>query len=206
MKVIDGGDPISLLREPMRVTRVAGWSPDGSTLLFETLSRSSGLWRLNKVADGSFGKPSAFLQNPFNQRNGQFSPDGRFLLYSSDETGRLEIYLRRFPEGTGQQQVSLHGGILPRWSRTGKEVFLIHEDRLLAVPITDVGGSLSIGFATTLFQSAGLARSDFFWPYDVAPDGKRFLIAEPVEDEKAKSPAIQVIENWPALLRQKLTP
>jgi Tol biopolymer transport system component len=178
------------------------WSSDGTILFFTRTDpkTSFDLWFIKRKPDGAFGEPVPFLRSQFREENGQISPNSRFVLYHSDDTGRNEVFVRAFPEG-GKWQVSAKGGHQARWSRDGKEIFYVeNKDTLICVPVTTTG-AFSAGAAKSLFRNPGLVNSSGFNMYDVSPDGKRFLIAEPVEGDKAKPPAIHVIQNWPGMLR-----
>ena len=143
-------------------------------------------------------KPWSFLDSTFNERAGAFSPDGHWVAYQSDESGRYEIYVRPFPGPGGQWQVSTAGGKDPRWRPDGKELYYIAPDsRLMAAPIAASGTALQPGLPTALFQAriAGGVASDISLrqQYDVAPDG-RFLIN--VNVDEATTAPITVITNW----------
>ncbi len=141
--------------------------------------------------------PVLLLKTEANELWGQFSPDGRFVAYQSNETGRYEIYLRPFPGGGGSVPVSTAGGVYPRWSRDGKEVYFIAPDAtLMAVPIRTTAASVEAGAPVTLFQTRRvgggwnvIGRSH---QYDVAPDG-RFLVN--VETESS-APPLTLLMNW----------
>jgi len=196
------GEPKAVVSGPL--TQFAtGWSPDGMTLLFHRVDPKTGLdlWKVRRKADGTFEQPSVWLQSPFGESRGSFSPDGRYVLYVSNESGRNEVYVRSFPDGGGRRQVSSGGGENPRWRRDGKEIFYVQGDALIAVEVNAAGDSLAIGAATELLRSPGLVGM-ISPSYDAAPDGKRFLISEPA-GENTKPPAIHVIQNWAALPRQK---
>ena len=178
------------------------WSSDGSMLFFARTDpkTSLDLWYVKRKPDGGFAEPVPFLRSPFREANGCVSPNSRFVLYDSDETGRIEVFVRAFPEG-GKWQVSSKGGHQARWSRDGKEIFYVeNQDTLISVPVTTTG-AFSAGAASSLFRNPGLVNPNGFYMYDVAPDGKRFLITEPVEGEKTKPQAIHLIQNWPGMLR-----
>jgi hypothetical protein len=139
----------------------------------------------------------AFLSTKFNERKGKFSPDGRWIAYQSNQSGREEIYVRPFPGPGGQWQVSSEGGIWPRWRRDGKELYYIAPDaKLMAVPITNQGDTLDPGTPAPLFQTrivGGGSDPGLSAEYDVAPNG-RFLI-NTVPEEAATSP-ITILQNW----------
>jgi Tol biopolymer transport system component len=127
-------------------------------------------------ADG--GSATPFLAGAGNQNNGQISPDGKWVAYASDESGNWEIYVSTFPGAAGKWQVSRGGGTEPRWRGDGKEIFYLGPTgRLTAVPVSTIG-TFSTGTPTPLFQfhgRASISSTDVF-SYDVAKDGKRFLV------------------------------
>jgi Tol biopolymer transport system component len=141
-------------------------------------------------------KAQIFLNTPFDEVNGQFSPDRRWVAYYSNESGRYEIYVRPFPGPGGEWQVSTAGGIHARWRRDGKELYYIApDDRLMAVPIANQGATLEPGTPTALFQThiAGGFGSGLRQQYDVSSDG-RFLINTATED--ATTSPITLLLNW----------
>ena len=139
------------------------------------------------------------MQTNFDERDGQFSPDGKWIAYQSNESGRFEIYVQPFPGPGGKVQVSTNGGAQVRWRRDGKELFYIAlDDRLMAVPIrlaTD-GKTIETDAPVPLFVThiGGACRSERHAPeYMVSPDGQRFLM-NTITDEAAAP--ITVILNW----------
>jgi Tol biopolymer transport system component len=152
-------------------------------------------------------KPFVFLNASFEERAGQFSPDGRWVAYVSTESGRHEIYVRPFPgqpsagavdaRAGGQWQVSTAGGIQPRWRRDGKELYYIAPDgKLMAAPIVVNGATLEPGAPVALFQTriwGGGTDAYYREQYDVASDG-RFLIN--VTTGEATASPITLILNW----------
>jgi Uma2 family endonuclease len=139
-------------------------------------------------------KPFAFLNTSFGKRSGQFSPDGRWVAYQSNESRRDEVYVRPFPGAAGQWQISTSGGSQARWRADGKELYYIDPDgKLMAAPIAVKGGTLEPGTPMALFQTrifgGGASTGQ---QYDVARDG-RFLINTVLDD--AASP-ITLILNW----------
>jgi hypothetical protein len=177
------------------------WSPDGTALLFRRTGGKTGwdLWVVKRKADGTFEPPSVWLQTQFNERGAIFSPDGQYVAYQSDETGRNEVYVR--PAGGGRKwPISTAGGINPRWSHDRLEIVYTQGESLMAAPVSVAGGTVRPGTPVELFRNR--AFTDIFRRWDAHPDGKRFLVAE--EDETdARPTSIHVIENWPALLREK---
>ena len=155
----------------------------------------------------SAGKPFPFLQSNFNEDHAQFSPDGRWLAYTSNESGRYEVYVQSFPQAGGKWQVSTGGGIAPRWRRDGRELYYIAPDaKLMAVSIRG-GSTLEAGLlsaAAALFQTNISGAGDYVasdkQQYDVAGDGQRFLINTPVEG--GASAPLTVVLNFPAALKK----
>ncbi len=145
-------------------------------------------------------KATTLLGTSFDERNPQFSPDGRWLAYASNESGRFEIYVQAFP-GPGQKwQVSTGGGANPRWKRDGKEIFFLKlpEKTLLAAEVKP-GPTFEVGEPKALFQTQ-VKWIDFGTQYDVSPDGSRFLINTLVDE--GKSEALTIVQNWQAGLKK----
>ena len=178
------------------------WSPDGKYLLYGVNDLENGwdLWYLNRKEDGSGFDSAPFLQTSFNEHSAKFSAQGRFVTYVSDQSGQDQVYVRPFPEGEGQWQVSTQGGVQPRWSRDGKELFYVEGDTLMAVEVS-TRPSFTTGATTHLFQNPNLRATER--RYDVSPDGQRFVLVETIESEKAKAPSIHVVENWYAEFRDR---
>jgi eukaryotic-like serine/threonine-protein kinase len=184
------------------------WSRDGRLLLYGTQDPKTGsdLWVLPMMGER---KPFAVLQSSFDEIEGQFSPDGRWLAYASNESGRYEIYVRTFPEAGGKWQVSVAGGLQPRWKLDGRELFYVAPDtRLMAVPLRLVPDThaLEAGTPVPLFRTQ-LATGPNIAPagfqaraqYAVAADG-RFLM-NIAADEAVRSP-ITIVQNWMAALKK----
>jgi Tol biopolymer transport system component len=174
------------------------WSPDGRFLLYmdaDPKNGSSDLWALPLETDR---KPFPVTQTSFNERSGQFTPDGRWIAYESDESGRYEIYIQPFPGPGGRVQVSTNGGAQARWRRDGKELFYIALDnRLMGVPIRLASNSQTIdaGAPVPLFTThiGGAISVPNKQQYDVSPDGQRFLMNTIIEETALP---ITVILNW----------
>ncbi len=182
------------------------WSRDGRLLLFHSIDpqTNSDLWVVRM--DGQ-SKPEILLKTPFNERNARFSPDGRWIAYQSNESGRTEVYLRPFtargesgePSGasSGRLQVSTTGGISPVWRADGRELYYVAPNAdMMAVPLATQGGTLEPGPPVLLFHtriSGGGVDNAQSRQYDVARDG-RFLI-NTVLDDAATAP-ITLVQNW----------
>jgi Tol biopolymer transport system component len=172
------------------------WSPDGKHLLYHVRDANnlSDLWLLTRDSDGNVAGRAPFLVTPYSESEAQFSPDGRYVAYESDESGRREIYVRRFPDAGRKWLVSSKGGADPRWRADGKELFYVESEILVAVAV-NTGDEFSSGAATRLFSDPML-RSPRYHHYDVSRDGQRFVLPSRVESSEVKPPVIRVIQNW----------
>lgn len=195
-----GGD--ELLLQTDRDAFPDDWSSDGRFILYEVNAGPQtrfDLWVLPLFGDR---QPFPFLQGEFDETHAQFSPDGRFVAYVSNESGRPEVYVQSFPGPGGKWQVSTGGGDQPQWRRDGKELFYVAPDKnLMAVPVT-VGGSFETGTPVSLFRTRvrTTALTDERNNYIFTPDGQRFLISNLLE-EGNKQP-IMVVLNWAANLKR----
>jgi len=171
------------------------WSPDGRFLVFTEMSPQTGrdIWALPLAGDR---KPTPILQTPFDETNAAFSPNSRWLAYTSNESGRFEIYVQAFPDGGARQQVSTDGGSEPLWAKSGRELFYRNGDAVMAVPVA-AEHEFKAGSPSVLFQGA-YERTESQTNYDVAPDG-RFLM---LRNEEPAPTQVNVILNWPALLKK----
>jgi Tol biopolymer transport system component len=191
LRQADGtGEAIALVATP-RDEFVTDWSRDGKYLFYVVDGPKTGedIWYLESKEDGSGWEPNPFLQMPSNQTVPKLSPDGRYVVYGSEESGRREIYVQSFPEGGRKITVSSNGGVQPRWSRDGKELFYVEGSSLMAVAVSTVP-SFSLGPAKRLFEHPSFTANPVP-QYDVSADGERFLVAEPVGE-----PAIRIVQNW----------
>jgi Tol biopolymer transport system component len=178
------------------------WSPDGRFLLYqgESPARNSGIdvWALPLEGPR---KPIALAQSRFDEKLPQVSPDGKWIAYESNESGRFEIYAQPFPGPGERVRISTTGGAQVRWRRDGKELFYVGlDEQLMAVPlrVTADSKTLEPGAAVPLFVTripGGAAQGGGNrQQYVVSPDGQRFLVATLVEG--AAAPPITLILNW----------
>src|SRR5262249_10142203 len=142
---------------------------------------SGDIW---SVAVSGDKKPVPILQTPADERNAQVSRDGRWIAYSSNETGRSEIYIRSFPVGPGKIQVSVNGGVFPRWRGAGRELYfmsLVSLGAMMASEIHVSGDSVQRDVPRLLFQSFFVSGSHIngqSHAYAVSRDGQRFLVPQ----------------------------
>ncbi len=171
------------------------WSSDGRFILYQTAGANSDIWILPLSGDR---KPVPFLATRFNEMLAEFSPDGRWIVYTSNETGRPEVYVAPFQRPGRTVPISTSGGNWPRWRQDGKEIFyLAAGETLVAVAVRGGDSAIEVGDATPLFQAR---FSNTPMPYAVAPDGQRFLINRPIEETTDAS--ITLVVNWPEALRK----
>jgi dipeptidyl aminopeptidase/acylaminoacyl peptidase len=170
------------------------WSRDGSVLAFNRYGSDTGwdIWAL--PMDGS-SEPFPILQSEFAEVRPGFSPDGRWLVYNSNESGNMEVYVTQFPGPGGKWQVSTNGGREPKWSADGSEIFYLDaSESLVTVPVS-TDNTFRAGMPETLFEAelfpfVGRNR------YVVTDDGQRFLMLSPIGGESVRP--ISVVLNWHA--------
>jgi serine/threonine-protein kinase len=179
---LEGGYPLSL-------------TPDGKSLVFRKLS-TPGLFVLPLEPKG---EAHALTADPkFTEYNGEISPDGRWIAYDSNESGRYEVYVRPFPAvDSGRWQISSDGGSNPVWSRSGRELFFATAaNRMFAVPIP-AGATFTYGRPQTLFDTTAYVIGLNSRHFDISADGKRFLmLKEAGSGDKAARPSIVVVSHW----------
>jgi serine/threonine protein kinase len=176
------------------------WSPDGRFVLYRNTDTKTGqdLWAMPLDGDR---KPFPVVQTTFDDRDGQFSPDGRWIAYESNESGRSEIYVQMFPHSGGKRQISANGGAQARWRQNGTEIFYIALDnRLMATPIRFIsnGQAVEPGLPVPLFTTdiGGPLQGNLRQQYAVSADGKQFLM-NTVADETGTSPITVVLNLRP---------
>jgi serine/threonine protein kinase/Tol biopolymer transport system component len=170
------------------------WSPDGQVLAFSEQNPTTGwdIWLLKLEGNR---KPQPFLRTPSNEDAPIFSPDGRWLAYQSDESGRDEIYIRPFPGPGGRWQISTEGGTEPLWARNGRELFYRNGDKMMAVTI-ETKPNFTASKPILLFKGNYVMGPFSFRPsYDVSADGQRFLMVKAAEQQQGVS-EINLVLNW----------
>jgi Tol biopolymer transport system component len=175
------------------------WSADGRFLAYYRSDPKTQLdiWTLG--ADrADERKPIPFLRGDFNESQPQFSPDGRWVAYVSDESGSQQVYVRSFLAVGGQRQISTDGGTQPRWRRDGKELFYLARDRKLMAVMVKTGATLEADLPRVLFQTE-LNVNALRQSYAVSANGQRFLLNTPSE---VRPSSIIVVVNWTAALKK----
>ncbi len=193
------------------------WSPDGKLLSFFEVNPTTGydLWvqRMDGPATSSGQAPSTgsgqarnaqlFLRTPFNESVPKFSPDGRWLAYVSDESGRYEIYVQPYPGPGGKLQISTEGGTEPVWNRSRRELFYRNGGKMMAVDIA-TQPNFAAGKPRMLFEGKYQPSPGTAPNYDVSPDGQRFLMLKPVEQAQSAPTQINVVLNWFEELKRRV--
>jgi Tol biopolymer transport system component len=178
------------------------WSSDGSSVLFGMTSGVPILHDLWLVPLSGDHKATPILNTPSPERWGQFSPDGKWIAYVTNETGAYEVYVRSATLGGGKWAVSTGGGSVPRWRADSRELFYFGGGKILAVGITPTGGAVAVGAPTPVVDLGNVRHdsnvvrnhTDLFW-YAVAKDGQRILVSRPVAASDAPSPIV-IVTDW----------
>ncbi len=210
------GSPRNLYRKEatgagteQRVTQSANpqwpgdWSRNGRLVLYyeDAPDTHRDLWVLPVTPEGipdAAAKPYPYVRTRFNEFNGRFSPqpNPRWVAYQSDESGVNEVYVRTFPEPRGKWQISTSGGTSPEWSSDGRQLYYVSDSGKLMAAALDLGpDSVTATASHELFAMPSRAAEQ---RYAVAPDGRRFLVEVPA----GGSQPMELVVNWPALLRQ----
>lgn len=185
--VVGSGGPGEVVLALNEAINLSDWSPDGKYILYSSQSPTTArdVWAV--PLEGADRKPFPVVQSPAEERNGRFSPDGNWVSYSSNETGREEIFVRPFPGPGPAVRVSTEGGRLPFWRRDGKELYYLRQDQLMAVPVNETAkDAVEVGMPQSLFKTRGIVVPE--------SDGRRFLVLAPLGE--AGTPPVTVIVNW----------
>lgn len=193
-----GGAEQKKLYADGKASYVDDWSPDGKSLIYHESDNTT----FDSLSMTGEHKPALLIHDAFHRDQMHFSPDGKWVAYNSDESGRLEVYVASFPKMDQKRQVSTGGGAEPMWRGDGKELYYLSLDnKLMAVSMT-VGATLETGPPKDLFQTNVVNFYDDFGitAYNVSRDGKKFLLLEPVRSQAYSPERIHVIVNWDAAL------
>ena len=201
------GEPVVLV-ESSNILNAPAWSRDGRYLLYyetepNTIEDIQDIRYIEFGADGTAGEPITFIGSPAGERDPKLSPDGRFLTYISPESGRDEIYVQPFPDGSWRRQASVNGGRDPRWSPVGDELYYATGAGLMAVSVSTEQG-FTLGQPQLLFEDPSLFTGGPGAMYDVSADGQRFVTVAPVEGEdETTTPSVRIVENWHEEFRER---
>jgi eukaryotic-like serine/threonine-protein kinase len=192
-QLADGSGGPERLTTSENINTAMSWSPDGRFLAFIEINPTTGydIWML-RLSDR---KAEPFLRTPFNESVPRFSPDGHWLVYTSDESGRSEIYMQPYPGPGGKRQISSEGGTEPAWNSTGRELFYRNGDKMMAVDIA-TQPRFTAGKPHLLFEGHYEPTPGSNPNYDVTPDGQRFLMLKPSDTSEATPTQINLILNW----------
>jgi hypothetical protein len=197
-KLATGAGSEELLVPSKSLALPKSWSPDGQFVVYAQINPVTGADLLAVPINGD-RKPFPVVQTNATEDQGQFSPDGHWLAYTSNESGQSEIYVIPFPpsQGSGKWLVSRGGGVQPRWRRNGKELFYISPDSMMMSVEVNTGPIFQSGTPHPLFQTeivdTGIRTGPLSW--DLAPDGNRFLIITPNSSDTS---SLTVALNWRA--------
>jgi Tol biopolymer transport system component len=172
------------------------WGAHGAALIYTDEDPATGedLWMIELGADRP---PRSVLKTPFDEREADLSADGRWLAYASDESGRMEVYVRPFPSGGEAWRISPSGGIEPRWRADGSELFYVGPDRRLMAVAIGRGSAFTAGVPAVV-SDVRVGESSW-WDYAVTPDGQQFIVKQAMSEEH--STPINVVLDWRALLQ-----
>jgi Tol biopolymer transport system component len=200
VRAADGsGEPREVVKFDKKVlgALMLAVSPDGKFLAYSTIVDTPKGTDIYTVALGGEGKPQPFVNTLANETAPAFSPDGKWLAYESNGSGRNEVYVTPFPGGGAQYQVSTSGGERPLWKRDGKEIYYREGLTVMAVEVKGKANSLELSAPTPLFEvAAGNLNGRY---YDVAPDGRFLANTSPLT---AKAQSFSLVVNWPGRLKK----
>ncbi|MEJ2086813.1 MAG: hypothetical protein P8Y44_14300, partial [Acidobacteriota bacterium] len=195
--VVGGGDAEVLLDDE-KLNFPISWSQDGRYLLYEGwVASGPDIYALD-LEDG--GDPIPIVISDFFDRFPFISPDGRWLAFASDESGQMEVYVTAFPKPARKWQVSIDGGLRPRWSASGNQIYYQNDKDLMAAPIDASGEVVRVGEVTKVLE---FSPANDGYSYAVSADGQRFLTIKSGEkgERKALDP-MTIVLNWQSDLRQ----
>jgi dipeptidyl aminopeptidase/acylaminoacyl peptidase len=202
IRAADGSRPPELLLDLEEGIWEAELSRDGEWLVFRT---NDGGFDANIYARRITGDTTIvpLVTGPTGERGISLSPDGRWLAYSSEESGQYEVYVISFPDASVRQLVSRKGGVSSRWSPDGQELFFRSAEGMMVARVLP-GSTLSFAEPELLFEATGFLSNANRRHYDITPDGQRFLMIRPVETGQQSE--LVYVENWTEELRARMAP
>jgi Tol biopolymer transport system component len=175
--------------------RLDDWTRDGRFLVYEAREDSV---RSLTILPFQEPKPIPFLRSSFSKSTSRVSPDGRWIAYGSNESGRFEVYVASFPSFTQIKQISRDGGIAPEWSKGGRELFYVANNLDLMVVDVTLGATVVAGTPERLFRTKIIPVNLLASQYAVTSDGQRILVREAISSFGPE--VVHVVLNWPAAL------
>ena len=209
----DGAGDAQRLSESKSVQLARSWRPDGKVLAFREINPRTtwDIWTLpiegNETSGWKPAQPKPFVNSSFSEDGPAFSSDGRWLAYMSNESGNNEVYVRPFPGPGGKWQVSTGGGVYPKWSRNGKELFYRTTDSKIMVATYTAPGDSFRADKPQLWSPGQFTDRGLNYNFDLHPDGNRFAVLKaPGTEETAAVNKVSFIFNFFDELRSKLSP
>jgi serine/threonine-protein kinase len=201
-KLSNGSGPAERLSTSDNAQFATCISPDGKFVVFDEQHDDTGwdIWTMPLDGDRT---PVLFLQTPFDEGNGVLSPDGRWICYSSDESGESQVYVRAFPDTGGKWLVSTDGGDHPLWGPTGTELYYLRAGTIMVAKVSTEGTTFRADRSEVLIDDEYLFPL-FFRPYDVSEDGLTFVLTTEHSDENAGRSQITFVFNWFEELKQRV--
>jgi len=199
----DGSAPARRIASDRRGLGEGLESPDGNWLVLR--SSDDVCCDIMGMRPGVDSAPVPLVANPsFRERSPTLSPDGKWLAYTSDETGKFEVFVRPFPDvSSGKWQVSSAGGKAPQWSRSGDELFFVDDANDMQAARVSTKPTFGVQGKQRLFSTSGYFASAWSQAYDVTPDGKRFLMLRVGSSSTAGTGSLELVQNFlPELLRK----
>ncbi len=199
-KAANGSGAEELLYADSSNKRPYDWSHDGKVLLYQAFSDGSDIWwlPLTTEASGKPLKPFPVVNTPFFEGYPAFSPDGRWIAFTSNESGQFQVYVTAYPPGPGgKRQISNAGGSQPIWRRDGRQIIYRSMGAVMAADVSADGATFTVGQVHELFRPPPGSSE---WGLEVSPDGKHFLL--PIIPEKESSGVLTLIQNWTGSLRK----
>ncbi len=173
------------------------WSRDGRTIAVSHQSGEWDIWLLNATDSGKY---TEFTNTPHQERRPRFSPNGRYIAYQSNESGRFEVYVRENSPTGGKWQITANIGFAPSWRADGKELFYYdNSGDFVAVPVVTDKGSFEAGVPKKLFNQRINGAGQIQHRYAVSTDGQRFLVNIPLSDQSTSSTLVTL--NWDAAIK-----
>ena len=206
VKLAGGATPEELALKNDAGKSAHSWSTDGRFIVYDTIAAggtTSDVWVLPIAADR---KPFPFVSTPAREGQGVLSPDGKWMAYTSNESGQFDIYVQPFPATGGKWLVSTGGGVEPRWRGDGKELYYVSTaaQKMMAVDVKTEGAMFMASVPHTLFSVPGIRtggpETGYAGSYSVSKDGQKFLVA--IQPIAGVSNPLSMVLNWTAMLKK----